>query len=91
MSTVEDYGQGYPRLAAFLSLDKRFTVLKRFDYLHMRNILHLQDQLVELDEELNRCDDGERIALNLGSRRQCSNEHRKALLDTLHSQLRKYG
>lgn len=39
ISVLEDYPQGYPRLAAFLALDRDFTVFKRFDYLHIRSLL----------------------------------------------------
>ncbi len=88
---MEDYRQGYPRLAAFLNLDRRFSVLKRFDYLHMRSLLDLQDQLSELEDRLNRCDDGDRIQLGLSSRRQDANTQRSELLQLIRAKLELYG
>lgn len=88
---MEDYRQGYPRLAAFLNLDRDFSVLKRFDYLHMRSLLDLQDQLSELEERLNQCDDVDRIQLGLSSRRQDSNTHRREMLELIRAKLEIYG
>ncbi|KAI1744664.1 hypothetical protein F4680DRAFT_443938 [Xylaria scruposa] len=58
-SKLEDYCRGYPQLAAFLLLDDNFTIVRRFDYLHLRTILDQQDQLAELEESLNKYDDEE--------------------------------
>ena len=88
---VEDYRQGYPRAAAFLNLDKDFTILKRFDQLHMRVLLEQQDELQRLEYELNECDDTERIQLNLSSHRQDSNQHRRTLFEEIRAALRSYG
>lgn len=88
---VEDYRNGYPRLAAFLNLDDNFSVLKRFDYLHMRNLLDLQDQLSELEDTLNRYDDAERVQLHLSSRRQDANQERRDLLTRIRERLEIYG
>src|SRR4051794_16123798 len=91
MKEVEQYGQGYPRLAAFLLLAKEFTVVKRFDYLHMRSILELQDELAELQDQLHKCDDTEPIRLNLSSRRHDSNLERRRIMKQIHSKLSTYG
>ena len=88
---VEQYRLGYPRLAAFLTLDKDFSVLKRFDYLHMRSLLELQDQLSELETRLNHYDDLERIQLGLSSRRQDPNTDRRDLLHIIQTKLETYG
>jgi dsDNA-specific endonuclease/ATPase MutS2 len=88
---VEDYRQGYPRLAVFLTLDRNFTIVKRFNNLHMRVLLEQQDKLVELEEKLNHCDDQDKIQLNLSSRRQNINRQRRELLDQIKHELKDYG
>ena len=88
---LEDYPQCYPRLAAFLALDRDFTVFKRFDYLHMRSLLEQQDKLAELQEKLNRCDDAELIQLGLSSRRQDGNPERQELLQQVKAKLQEYN
>ncbi|KAH7178902.1 hypothetical protein DER46DRAFT_592313 [Fusarium sp. MPI-SDFR-AT-0072] len=87
---VEDYPRGYPQLAAFLSLDEYFTIVKRFDYLHMRSIVEQQDQLAELETQLNCCDDEEGLQLNLSSRRQDGNNRRRDLMNEIHEKLKQY-
>ncbi|KAM0798368.1 hypothetical protein BDR22DRAFT_809198 [Usnea florida] len=90
ISVLEDYPQGYPRLAAFLALDRDFTVFKRFDYLHMRSLLEQQDELAELQERLERCDDADPIRLGLSSRRQDENAERRDLLRQVQAKLQEY-
>lgn len=90
MSVLEDYPQGYPRLAAFLALDRDFSVFKRFDYLHTRSLLEQQDELAELQERLNQCDDTEPIRLGLSSRRQDENQERRELLRQVTAKLQEY-
>ncbi|CAG8978972.1 hypothetical protein HYALB_00012255 [Hymenoscyphus albidus] len=77
---VEDYKQGYPRLAAFQSQNRNFRILKRFDYLHMRSLIEQQDRLSELENQLNDCDDAETTQLGLSSCRQDTNHQRRDLL-----------
>ena len=91
MVQVEHYRQGYPRLAAFLNVDGDFTVLKRFDNLHMRSLLEQQDRLRELEAELDHCDDTETVQLYLSSRRQDSNRTRRELMKEISAQLKAYG
>lgn len=86
-----EYRQGYPQLAAFSIASSNFTVLKRFDYLHMRSLLEKQDQLIELEERLHQCDDDETAQLNLSSRRQDSNQGRRALMEQIRRALGHYG
>ncbi|KAI1501493.1 hypothetical protein F5X99DRAFT_382698 [Biscogniauxia marginata] len=87
---LKQYRQGYPRLAAFLVLDDEFSIVKRFDYLHMRNILELQDELAGLESRLHDCDDAETITLNLSSRRQDSNRDRRKLMNEISGKLSAY-
>ena len=88
---VEEYQLGYSRLAAFMSLDAKFSMAKRFDFLHMRYLLYLQDSLIYQEERLDACDDAEDIQLHHSSRRQDGNETRKALMQELEVLLNKYG
>lgn len=66
-------------------------MFKRFDYLHMRNLLEQQDQLSELESRLNECDDNESIQLFLSSRRQDRNQERRALMEEIRQRLATYG
>lgn len=88
--SLEEYRQGYPRLAAFLCLDKDFTVFKRFNYLHTRTLLELQDQLAKLETQLNDCDDTDRVELGLRNRRHDSNQERRDLLEQIRTRLQIY-
>ncbi|KAL8858283.1 MAG: hypothetical protein Q9178_005146 [Gyalolechia marmorata] len=88
---VEHYRQGYPRLAAFLTLDPDFTVFKRFDNLHVRVLLEQQDRLCELQQQLEDCDDTETIQMNLSSRRQDGNRARREILAQIKTELKDYG
>ncbi|KAI9653540.1 MAG: hypothetical protein M1821_007048 [Bathelium mastoideum] len=88
---VEQYRPGYPRLAAFLNVDGDFTVLKRFDNLHMRSLLEQQDGLQELEAKLDHCDDTESIQLHLSSHRQDSNQVRRDLMRDIAAKLKAYG
>ena len=54
---VEECPLGYPRLAAFLSSDQNFMVYRGFDYLHSRVLLHHQNELAVLEQELDELDD----------------------------------
>jgi len=53
---VDDYPQGYPRLAALLNSDPNFPVYRRFGTLHHRVILHRQQELTKLERRLNELD-----------------------------------
>ncbi|KAF2184884.1 hypothetical protein K469DRAFT_175293 [Zopfia rhizophila CBS 207.26] len=88
---LEDHRPGYPSLAAFLNLDPNFTIMRRFDNLHMRVLLEHQDRLAELEEKLQQCDEQEDIRLNLCSRRQDTNQTRRILLQTVEAELEKYN
>lgn len=43
---------GYPRLAAFADSDECFMIYRRFGHIHSRLLLHLQDELRELEADL---------------------------------------
>jgi len=88
---VEQYREGYPQLAAFVKLDRCFSTWKRFDYLHIRNLHGLQDELVELELRLNALDSAEAVRLNLSSRRQNTNHERTDLLAQIRLKIEQYG
>lgn len=54
---VKDSPRGYPRMAAFLDSDDCFSVYRRFGFLHARLLLHKQDELRVLEEDLRDMDD----------------------------------
>ena len=53
---VEEYPHGYPRQAAFADSDESFMLYRRFGYVHARLLLHRQDELRELEDELENMD-----------------------------------
>ena len=53
---VEDYPQGYPRLATFLNSDDSFSIYRGFGYLQSRLILEKQNELEILEEKVDRMD-----------------------------------
>lgn len=65
--------------------------MKRFNVLHTRNLLYLQDILSEAEERLNACDDTENVDMHLSSRRKDGNATRQLLLKGLDEKLKAYG
>ena len=90
-SAVEDRPRGYAQLAAFMTLDEEFAVLKRFAYLHLRSLLYQGDVLAQLEERLEALDDDEAVQGYLSSRRGDGNRDRTSLLEDLKMQLQSYG
>ena len=61
VNKLEDYPLGYPRVSYLLDSDDSFMMYRRFGQLHSRLLLHKQDQLREMEEELlalDKKDDG---------------------------------
>ncbi|MCJ1460960.1 hypothetical protein MMC28_011342 [Mycoblastus sanguinarius] len=56
----------------------------------MRSLLEQQDELAELQERLERCDEAEPIRLGLSSRRQDENAERRELLQQVRTKLQEY-
>lgn len=83
-------------MADFIGSDKDFFIFRRFNVLSARNMLFLQDELVELEEKLEQVDLAEsqsgtaRYLWNLHSRREDSNAVRKALMAEVRVKLREY-
>lgn len=88
---------GYPGFASLISSDNDYFVFRRFDRLHCRVLLKLQDQLTCLEERLDNldiawahaphADGGERDNSTL---RQ-DDEERKTLLEEIQQKLQEYG
>ena len=52
LNEVEDYPNGYPKLAAYADSDDAFMIYRRFGLLHARLLLNKQDELRKLEEDL---------------------------------------
>ncbi|KAK4183658.1 hypothetical protein QBC35DRAFT_344598, partial [Podospora australis] len=86
----ESFRNAYPRLAAFLNSDREFPVFRRFGQVHVRLLLHMQDEIVELEDRLNELDASELNDYSLRTRREDRNQDRKAVLAELESRLLSY-
>ncbi|UKZ82730.1 hypothetical protein TrVFT333_010526 [Trichoderma virens FT-333] len=91
-----DHPGGYPSLASFIGSDKDFFIFRRFSALSARNLLYLQDELLELESRLQEIDLKESLSQsqqdlwNLHSRREDSNQSRKALMKEIRIKLQEY-
>jgi hypothetical protein len=87
---------GYPALAKFMASDSVFRIFRRFDFLTVRTLLYLQDELCELEDRLNALDDSDlqrgnhAHTVSLHSRRHDQNQQRKALLAEIQVKLKTY-
>lgn len=61
---------GYPALAAWIGRDPdgETLVFRRFRNLSARNLLHLQSELIQLEQEINDLDDKARRSTDLDAR-----------------------
>jgi len=89
--TVEEYRLGYGRLAAFLNIDSSFTVVRRFDFLHLRLLLEKQAHLGELESRLMKCDNEETVQLYASSCKQDGNVERRRLMEEIQVKIHDYG
>ncbi|KAJ6032481.1 hypothetical protein N7540_003213 [Penicillium herquei] len=67
---LENLRDGYPALARWIGRDPdgETLVFRRFRRLGARNLLHLQDQLIQLEQEIYDFDENARRSSNLDSR-----------------------
>lgn len=91
---VNEYPQGYGKVAAIEDLDPDLLVYRKFGWLHNYALLYLQDELTELQNDLESHDrwesrDGDPQLLI--SRRLNHDSRRKELIAALHSRLAQYG
>ena len=91
MRLVEEYRNGYPRLAAFIDADPGFAVVRRFGQLYSRNLLLQQDRLADIETRLNDIDSREETQWYLSSRRDDKNDARVKLVEELVDALTEYG
>ena len=91
MFTVEDYRNGYPRLAAFTAADPCFSIVRGFGNLYARNVLLKQDRLAELEAQLDHVDAHESTQWYLSSRRADNNPTRTRLVQDIDIALNEYG
>lgn len=91
---VNEYPNGYPRLAARLNSDVNVQIIRRFGYLHNRILLRYQDRLSELEQDLKKTDLAESNQFRLNSRRYDEgpkgSSTRTVLLDGITSTLKEY-
>ena len=94
---VNDFPSGYGKVAAIEDLDSDFLIYKKFGWLRNYALLHLQDELVELQQRLERLDkweDKDGDYKKLLSRRKDyvkDDSGRKTLVNEIHSKLAQYG
>ena len=92
---MDDYPPGYGKVAAFETCDPNFLMYRKFSWLHARLLLHRQDELVELQEELERLDslDKQDDPQSLISRRRgdATNPRRRDILQDIEKKLSIYG
>ncbi|MCJ1257164.1 hypothetical protein MMC24_004989 [Lignoscripta atroalba] len=93
--SLDDFPPGYSKVAAVEGCDPNFLIYRKFSWLHNRVLLHHQDELVELEDELRRLDkfDLENDARKLISRRlddAIKGSRRKELLQEIEKKLAVY-
>ena len=95
---VDEYAAGYGRVAAIQNLDSDFIMYRKFGWLRAYALLHLQDEIAELEEDLQRLDrwefsDGNDLML-ASRRNDYSRENgsrRKEIVGEVHRKLAQYG
>lgn len=71
--------------------DPETNIFRRFDYLHLRQLLHSQEELSMLEESLHKIDTAEPTEINNMSRRYDTNDERKNLMHQIKDRLFEYG
>ena len=92
---VDEFPNGYPKLAAIEASDDNFLIFKKFSWLRNWALLSLQDELLVLQEDLVILDDydDKHDPTRLSSRRRDSalDSRRKDLLLQIEEKLSRYG
>ena len=94
---MDEYPAGYGKIAAVEDLDSDFLICRKFGFLHKYALLYLQDELVEIQEDLERLDrwefsDGDPKKLVSRRRdRALGDSRRQDLVAKLHAKLKEYG
>jgi hypothetical protein len=93
---VEDHPRGYPRLAAFVDSDIDGRIYRRFGYIRNYLLLHHQDEISELEEEMNALDkeherdDPYRLCSRRYGEEDPEKMRRKELMSRLSGMLKEY-
>lgn len=86
---------GYPSLCDFIASADNVLVIRRFDSVHARVILQLQDEISQKEEELGRLDERTRRAIesrrDLGTMRYDPLDERQQLIREVRAVLKEYG
>ncbi len=96
MLLVDEYAPGYGKVAAFEDCDPGFQICRKFLWLHTRVLLHIQDELQELEgtlESLDRWEATQGDRRKLTHRRiddECEQSPRKELLLQIKGKLEEY-
>lgn len=99
---MENYPLGYPRQAAFADSDESFMLYRRFGNVHARLLLHLQDEIREMEAQLynmdlrdNKSEEGQGYlqSRELDEERPVreNQESRSQLLTRMEKKTRQYG
>lgn len=91
---MDQYPEGYGKLAAFMDCDPNFRIYRKFGWLHNRVLLHIQDELQKLEHELEVVDDWENEygdIVKLACRRSDTNKERKTIIEAIKHKLDEYG
>lgn len=94
---MDGFNQGYGKVAGIEDLDPDFLIYRKFGWLHNYALLHLQDELAELQAELERLDEWEfkdGDLTRLVSRRLDYGRPkapRRELMRKIHAKLAEYG
>lgn len=90
-ATVNEFDDGYPKLAIFQNSSENFSIYRRFGYLQSRILLDKQDQLRVLEKKLDEFDHANE--LNGTTRALTANEicPRNALLAEIELAFNSYG
>jgi len=80
--------KGYAALSLYMNASPELGVVRKFGALHYRNLLYLQDSLLEIEEQLHSRDilEGEH-----GCRRRDNDVVRAGLMEQLRVKLQRYG
>ena len=96
--SVENYAEGFPRIAAYIDSDVDTALFRRFGRLNARTLLYrevelndLEKKLDELDQTDNSKEDTEwRIGHGIHHDDGKKNEERKALVEEIEKKLKAY-
>lgn len=85
------FPRGYPELAACMNSDPGLNMFRRFSYLHLRQLLYMQEQLATLEQRLYQIDGSDTIEINPMSRRFDRNKERQETMAEIKVALLEYG